>query len=90
MSPSHTPAELADIAWDLIDEALTRGTMTLEGIPDKPIALQTASIVEIAKWLATSKAKKPRLVGSPEDFALKSTTGEGEEDVESSTDFEQE
>lgn len=82
MSPSHTPSELTDIAWDLIDEALTSGTMTLKNKPDNPIVLFPASIVEIAKWMATSKAKKPRLVGAPEDFALKATTGEGEEDDE--------
>ena len=78
----HTPAELSDIAWDLIDEALTHGTMTLQGCPDKPIVMLPMSIVDIAKWMATSKAKKPRLVGAPEDFEIKETTGEGEGDDE--------
>ena len=69
---------MQDIAWELIDEALTNGTMTLLNQPGKPIRLIPQDIVGIAKWLSTSKAKKLRLVNKAEDFIIKETTGGGE------------
>ncbi len=68
-------SELTDIAWNLIDEALTNGTMTLLNQPGKPTHLGPQDIVRIAQWLATSKAKKLQLVSAPDDFELKETTG---------------
>lgn len=73
---ARSQAELQDIAWELIDEALTKGTMTLVGQPGKPIHLIPQDIVGIAKWLSTSKAKKLRLVNKAEDFVIKETTGD--------------
>ena len=69
------PAELQEIAWNLIDEALTKGTMTLTDQPGKPIRLIPQDIVRIAQWLATSKARKPQLVAVPEDYEVKQSIG---------------
>ena len=72
---AKTTAELQEISWELIEEALTKGTMTLVHAPEKPIHLMPQDIVGIAKWLSTNKARKPQLVPTAEDFDLKKTTG---------------
>ena len=80
---AREPSELQEIAWQLIDEALTKGTMTLVGDPGKPINLGSQDIVRIAQWLATSKARKPQLVSPPEDFIMKESSGGDDGDTES-------
>ena len=69
----HTPEELTEIAWKLIDEALTRGKMTLESGAD--YELEPVDLVNLAKWLAVARAKKPKPVSIPEDFKPKVTGG---------------
>lgn len=79
---ARDPAELQEIAWAMIDEALTAGTMTLQNDSGKPIKLGSQDIVRIAQWLATSKVKKPAPVQTPEDFIMKETTGGDDADAE--------
>ena len=81
---SRTTAELQEISWELIEEALTKGTMTLLNSPEKPIHLMPQDIVGIAKWLSTNKARKPQLVPTAEDFELKKTTG-GDDNADQKT-----
>lgn len=74
--------ELVDQAWDLVKEALTRGTMTLEtSDPAKPNQrpLDTESIIDLAKFFVQLKVKKPQSITKPEDFDLKSTTGDDDD-----------
>ena len=66
-----TPDELSEDAWALITEAMTRGTFTLPS--GAVIPLEPKDMVKIAQWLATVKAKHPRLVNAPEDFVPKDT-----------------
>lgn len=74
---TRDPDTLSEVAWKLIDEAISSSIMTLEN--GKQISLAPSEIVELAKWLSTSKAKKPRPVNTPEDFILKPSTGEDNE-----------
>lgn len=71
MARATNPAELSEEAWALIDEALGAGTMTLRDGNTR--LLDTKDIVRLAQWLATLRAKKPKVVASPEDYGLAKT-----------------
>lgn len=72
-----TPEELSEIAWKIVSEALTTGSSTLG--TGRELTLDTDQIMRLAQWMATSKAKKPRPVSTPEDFKLRSTSSEEDE-----------
>lgn len=78
---SKSPDELVEVAWGLVEEALTQGTITQmrDGQPNRTV-ISTDEIMALAKFLATLKIKKPALVSTPEDFTLKSTQVENEEE----------
>ena len=73
------PHELQEIAWGLVEEALTKGTITLKENDGISIGLNSDVVIRLAQWLCQAKAKKPHLVNPPEDFILKET-GDAEED----------
>ena len=69
--------ELQDRAWGLVQEALTRGTVTLEtGDPAKPSIrmLATEDVIDLAKFFVQLKVKKPQAITPPEDYILPVTT----------------
>jgi len=66
---------MAEVSWDLIDEAVRSGKMTLED-GETVYRLNGELFVRLIQWLATSKAKKPQIVSKPEDFNLEETTGD--------------
>ena len=67
------PHELQEEAWRLMSEAVTTGKMTLES--GLEVHLNADSLIRIIQWLSSSKAKKPHLISTPEDYVLKQTTG---------------
>ncbi len=67
------PQELQDEAWRLMDQAVSRGIMTLSDGTE--VKLNADSLIRVIQWLASAKAKKPHFVPTPEDFNLKETTG---------------
>lgn len=71
------PSQLAEYSWELINQALSQGVITLENA--KSYTLDVELLVRLIQWTATIKAKKPHTVPPPEDFILKPTTGEGDE-----------
>ena len=75
---AREPHELQEIAWELVEEALTKGTISLRDNDGVTIGLKPDAIIHLAQWLAQAKAKKPQLVNPPEDFILKET-GDAEE-----------
>ena len=60
------PSVLSDAAWEMIQEALQEGSMTLGN--GKKVQLSPLDVVRITQWLATLKAKKPKLLSGLEDF----------------------
>ncbi len=74
------PSELAEYSWELINQALSQGKITLENAVS--YTLDVELLVRLIQWTATIKAKKPHSVLPPEDFVLKSTTG-GDDEKES-------
>ena len=74
MNTPLDPETLSEESWRLISQAVTEGKMTL--INGRNFDLDLAGLLKIAQWLATSKAKRPRPVSTPEDFQLKKTIGE--------------
>ena len=82
MSKTEDQEQLINRSWELVQEALTRGTLTLESQdPAKPSQriLDTESVIDLAKFFVQLKVKKPQLVQKPEDFDLKPTTGDEDE-----------
>ncbi len=72
---------LVDQAWDLVKEALTRGTLTLISVDAKPNVriLETEDVVDLAKFFVQLKVKKPQVITPPEDYNLKPTSGDDDE-----------
>lgn len=68
---TKTPEELSEIAWKLVSDALVLGSIEVNGDTRR---LDTDQILRLAQWMATSKARKPRPVSTPEDFLLRKTT----------------
>ncbi len=68
------PHELQEEAWKLLDEAVSRGVMTLSDGTE--VKLNADSLIRVIQWLASAKAKKPHIIPTPEDFVLKQTSGE--------------
>lgn len=58
---------LIDTAWEYLDEALKKGTVTLPGRAN-PLVLDADHVVRICQWLAQRTAKKPRHTTTVEDF----------------------
>ena len=65
------PSQLVGQAWQMIQEALQAGTITLGNGNSK--LLETKEIVRLVTWLANQRQKKPKVVAMPEDFNLKQT-----------------
>lgn len=65
------PGELSEQAWAMLKEAMTLGTMTLPG--GRTMNLDPKDFVRVVQWLATQKAKKPKVVATAEDFGLQQT-----------------
>ncbi len=74
---TRDPAELAEHSWKLINEAISTGKVTLENGVE--VILDVDHLIRLVQWTATTKAKKPHAIAPPEDFSLKSTTGEDDE-----------
>lgn len=80
---SRTPEQLADMSWLLVEEALTNGTITLNGKDgEETRKLDTKDIMDVVKWLTAVKLKQKHAVDAPEDFALQSTKDDGSGDYD--------
>ena len=79
---TKSPDELADIAWALVEEAMTQGTITIIG-PDGivPEKLSLDQKLDIIKWLTQVKLKQKHAVESPEDFRPANTKGDDEDEA---------
>lgn len=70
-------------SWELVKEALTRGTITLESDDStKPFSirmLETEDVVKLAQFFVQLKVKKPTAITIPEDFQMKPTGGDDED-----------
>jgi hypothetical protein len=73
--------QLADVAWRLLEEALTTGQVVLT-VNDKPEIriVSTEALVDLATKLSAVKIKKPHVVNTPEGYAPLDTTGRDNED----------
>lgn len=76
---TRDPSQLAEYSWELINQALTQGKITLENTVSYNLDVEL--LIRLVQWTATIKAKKPHAVSPPEDFNLKPTTGE-EDDIQ--------
>lgn len=65
------PAALSEDAWERINEAMQCGVMRLPS--GREVSLGPKEIVDLTKWLATLKAKRPRAVSKVEDFDVRRT-----------------
>lgn len=71
--------QLTEIAWKLLEEAITEGTITLTGQQGAEARrLETDSIIDLVKWLTAQKVKRPDMVDPPEDFIPPNTKESGE------------
>lgn len=71
------PGSLSGQAWEMIQEAMTTGNMTLpgaDGRSPKTLSLDAKTFVDLVKWLA-NLSKRKDYVKKPEDFNLKKTSG---------------
>jgi hypothetical protein len=69
------PGKLTETAWEMISEALEKGSMTMPSM--KTMILDPKTFVELVKWLANMN-KKRKYVSAPEDFQAKKTSAKGE------------
>ena len=67
-------AEVSELAWERLAQAIRTGAITIGARLDIPLGL--SDYIEICKWAAIVKIKKPQVVTTPEDFHLSSTEGE--------------
>lgn len=75
--------QLIERSWELVQEALTSGMITLvDPASSKPSQrlLDTDEIVDLAKFFVQLKVKKPQLITPPEDYEIKPTIDQGNED----------
>lgn len=69
--------ELSDRAWELLNQALTKGVITLDpeetdGEPTTRL-VSTDTLMDMAVKLSQAKIKQPRVISKPEDFNLQKT-----------------
>lgn len=69
--------ELSERAWELLNQALTKGVITLEpeetdGEPTTRL-VSTDTLMDMAVKLSQTKIKQPRVISKPEDFNLQKT-----------------
>ena len=71
MTTPLDPNALSEVAWVLLSEAITAGSMTR---PDGgKILIDPDQFVKIIQWLASLKKRAPKIVSIPEDFMPKQT-----------------
>lgn len=64
--------EVVDIAWQRLADAIQTGKLTIG--TRMGIDLTTGEYIDLCKWAAVVKVKRPDNVGVPEDFLLRPTT----------------
>lgn len=84
MKTSDTDQEdVIERSWDLVKEAITTGIITLgldqHGKPSQR-TLDTEDVIDLAKFFVQLKIKKPQLITPPEDYEIRPTIDQGNEE----------
>lgn len=75
--PQPEMTEIIDLAWLRLAEAIQSGKITIGA--KMGVDLTTAEYIDLCKWAAVVKVKKPDNVPVPEDFILRSTKAGGKQ-----------
>ena len=74
---SKDALELSDRAWELLNQALTTGSITLSATEDggetTTRLVATDTLMDVSVKLSQAKIKQPRILSKPEDFNLQKT-----------------
>ena len=71
--PKSDPEAMTQLAWEQMDEIQQNGTLKLP--KGKLLSFDPDQIIRVIQWLATQKARKPKVLDSPDDLELKTTRG---------------
>lgn len=76
-----TPEQLAEKAWEYVQEALENGAITVAGQNGVEIhKLTVDQVLDIVKWMTAVKLRQKHAVDTPEDFSPANTKGEDDDD----------
>jgi len=67
------PDQMTALAWDQLKQIQDTGQLTLPN--GKALQFDPDSVLRVLQWLATQKARKPRVLDSPDDLAIPTTRG---------------
>jgi len=74
---SKDALELSDRAWELLNQALTTGSIILSATEDggetTTRLVATDTLMDVSVKLSQAKIKQPRILSKPEDFNLQKT-----------------